>query len=632
MAEKAESLLQELGEVVEANLTNAQFGVEDLAKEAGIGRTHLRKQLQAATGQSISQFIREYRLKRSLDMLGEGDRTISEIAYSVGFSSPSYFTACFTEHFGHPPGEAKVLIKSERIDKSKGRNHEEVSTKKLRTITLSAAGAIAVIATSLYLSQRQDTPPSTQRPAVTAPSIAILPFRDLSPKDDQAYFSEGIVSTIATKLTKIRDLHVVSQSSSNQFVNRDQPIQEIAKELNARHLLEGTIQRSGTRVRINVVLNDATTQKQLWAENYDRQFEDIFQIQTDIAEQVASALSQRLSAQERNEIQASDTKSSEAYDLYLKGMYAIRMYTDQDLKDAARYMQEAVSIDSTFAAAYAGLAYSHIGQAAIYSARLDATEAMRQGKPFLEKALALDPAQEDALVYQGFYLLYNDWDFAGAEGEYRKALPSNTEEALAVYCDFLNFLRRHEEALVIAERLNTLHPFYPGSRMALTLYYLGSVDEAIKYVEDRLKHQKSFMLMDSYGFVLLNSGKYDAAVSVFEEILSKQSIRLPREVGWMGAALAKKGERQAAMDLIDELEQRSTISNAGSPAFFIAVIYAALEEYEASINWLRKSIKDHEMEVPWLVSDPQLYPLHDDPRFEELVEEVGFPSYAFPIL
>lgn len=624
-----EALIAKVLDVVEANLKNEQFGVEMLADRMGMSRSHLHRKLKQAAGKSVNQFIREYRLERAMHFLTSENRPVSEVAFEVGFGSPSYFTACFTEHFGYPPGEAKrrgsVPMPPETPSSPRGAAGPRPWT--LKSGKAVAAGAVIVLLALGVISYRQLFSSDEQNSSGASPdrSIAVLPFRNLNASPENEYFSEGVVEAINRGLAGIADLRVVSLLSTDQYRDSDKPAREIAHELNVSNLLEGSIQRYENTVRIEVRLIDAANESQIWAENYDRELKDILKTQSEIAEHVALALKATLSPEERAGLNQQVTNSTEAYDLYLKGVYETRTYTTAGQHRALEYFQRAVELDSGFARAYSGMAACYILKASIFGVELGAREAMATAKPFLDKALALDPHLADAHTWKGFYLLYNNWDFKGAEEEYQMATASGHPDALGLYCDLLSFAGRHDEALQLAQRLNQVDPFYPGSRMVIALYYTGRIKEAGDFAERRLKLLNSYITQDSYGFLMLNTGKYKEAITVFNAGMEGAGIRYPRMLGWMGAAYARSGQPEKAYEIIEELKAKRTQTKAGSLAFFIAVIYSALDDKGSALEWLQVAYNDHEMEMPWLKSEPQFVPLHDEPAFQELVARMRFP-------
>jgi len=164
--------------------------------------------------------------------------------------------------------------------------------------------------------------------------------------------------------------------------------------------------------------------------------------------------------------------------------------------------------------------------------------------------------------------------------------------------------------------------------MVLSLYYTGRYEEAENFSQSRLKMFKNYFTLDSYGFFLLNTGKYTEAITIFQRVFQIEGIRYPRILGWMGAAYAHAGKREKALEIIEELKAKIPENDAGALRFFIAVIYAALGDKPTALQWLQAAVEEHEMEIPWLISEPQFYPLHEEAEFQQLVETVGFPAYS----
>jgi len=287
--------------------------------------------------------------------------------------------------------------------------------------------------------------------------------------------------------------------------------------------------------------------------------------------------------------------------------------------------RKAIALDPDFAMAHNWLGHSYMAQTAMFSGVLGALDGMVQAIVHIERSIELAPDLKETRPIRAFYYLYHDWDFALAEQEYKASLNSVEPESYALYTDYLNFVRKHDEALKWSENLEDTEPFYPNTRKILSLYYTGQVEEAISYAEDRLRMMKNYYVLDSYGFVLLNSGRYAEAISVFHEIFNIENVRYPRILGWQGAAYARSGQTGEAEDILEELMDLQENNSGGSPCFFLAVVHSALGNTDNALNYIRKSIDKHEMEIPWLISEPQFFNLHDHPKFEKMVEEVGFP-------
>jgi TolB-like protein/AraC-like DNA-binding protein len=635
-----QDLLKRITEIAESNLTDGQFGVSELARELGMSRSNLHRKVSRAAGITVSQYISRIRLHKAMELLKSGNFKISDIAYDCGYHSVAYFTKCFREYYRYPPGEVeKTEIPDYNVpDTDQHKIPDPVSLSNLRErfdgliksgyIRELASGGIIIIVLliSFFIYQRipVDFYHAESENNGFINSIAVLPFKNLNIEADYEYFSTGVLEAINRHLSQITDLKVISLTTTDQYKESGKSAKEIGNELFASHLLEGSIQRHKNLVRIEVRLIDVNTENQVWAENYDRELKDIFETQSDIAGQIVLALKSTLSPEEKIVLAQRSTENAEAYDLYLKGIYEINTLTRHGNNRAIEYFQQAIALDSNYALSYAGIAGGIISRAAVYGAEMNAPEAMALAKPYIEKALALDPELVNAHLWNGIYLLYNNWDFEGAEQAYKKSIITEDAVALANYANFLNFTRRHEEALKILQILKQKHPFFPNNPMILALYYLGRYSEAEEYAESRLRLFKTYATLECYGFLKLNTGHYDEAIQNFQQIFEIENVRYPRILGWMGAAYARGGQSAKALDFIKELKGILVKSNAGSPAFFIAVIYAALGDEKNAITFLHKAVEDREMEVPWLISEPQFLSLHNNKDFKGLIQKVGF--------
>jgi TolB-like protein/AraC-like DNA-binding protein/Tfp pilus assembly protein PilF len=619
------TLLERLRKEVDSNLTNDQFSVEELAKSMGMSRSQLHRKLILATGQSVSQFIREYRLQLGMALLKAGTLTAAEVADRIGFGSATYFSKCFNEYYGFPPGEVKN--KTEEIPDEPGRVNpvnksapRPVSRKPL-LFRIILAGLVILTIGIIYFNYASRTEVAAD---LKDKSIAILPFKNLSEDPRNEYFSEGVIEAIRISLSQIEELRVISRTSVEQYRESAKSAREIARELNVAALLEGSIQRSENKIRIDVRLVDGITQEQVWAKSYDHELKDVFAIQTEIAQQVADELHTKLSPEEKSKLSKSDTDNPKAYDLYLKGVYEYRTYTNKGTHKAIALFTQAIALDSNYARAYAFLANSYIGLSTIFGAELSALEGLGKGKPLIDKALALDPDLDEAKMLMGFYRLYHDWDFEAAEAAYRQATTSGHPDALAMYIDYLNFTSRHKEAMALAEYLNAKDPYYPNSRIIFSYVFNNRLSDALEFSENRLKMFNNYSTLDAHGFLLLNLNRYKEAIVYFNKAIAFEGIRYPRMLGWMGAAYAKSGERQKAAEIINELKQRLIRNEKGSIAFFIAVIYSALNEKRPALLWLKTAYDSHDMEMPWLMTEPQFYNLHQEPEFQQLAKQMGF--------
>jgi TolB-like protein/AraC-like DNA-binding protein len=626
---KDQRLIQRIDQLIEEHLTDGAFGVDSLASAVGYSRSHLHRRILKATGKSVSQYIREYRLEQAIILLKEEHLNVSEVAYQVGFGSASYFSRAFTEYFGLPPSEAGAIPKKVDPPLTHPDLTEPGKTEKRKSWFTRAFLPVLVsllIVVSLILFIRTWIPDRSMIDSENLTSIALLPFVNLSNDPENLYFSQGVSDAIARKLSSLETIRVVSRISTSPYVEKQTPITQIARDLNTPYILEGSIQRFGNKIRIEVGLLNGRTGIRLWSDHYDRDYEHIFEIENEIAEHVARSLSTTLEADTDFNSNNGYTSNPRAYDLYLKGLFELRTYTSTGARKSTEYFQRAVQLDPDFAMAHNWLGHSYIARAAMFGMDLDALEGLEKGIEHIEESIEISPELKETRTMRAFYYLYHDWDFKKAEQEYIESLNKVQAESYALYADYLNFVRRHEEALDWSEKQEINEPYYPNPRKVLSLYYLGRVDEAIEYAENRLRVQKNYWLMDTYGFVLLNSERYEEAIEIFQEIFQIEQVRYPRILGWLGAAYARSGEEIKAQEIISELTELKAESSASSPGFYIAVVFSALGDHESALQWLRTAIDDHEMEIPWLISEPQFFDMHELPGFQVLVEKVGFPS------
>ncbi len=621
---EAGKLVQQLDALIEKNLTNEDFGVEQMATAMGYSRSHLHRKLQKQLGKTISQYIREYRLKKALSILKDEDLNVSEVAYLVGFGSATYFSKSFNHYFGSPPSAVKDQATGEQ-ESEPGTPTADVTESKLpRTILLSFL-AVLVLGTSFIFLWKW-LPDEKQKTEKLDPSIALIPLSNLSHDPLNQYLVQGVGDAIARKLSGLDDLRVVSQTSTAQLYASNKSIIQIADKLNTDYVLEGSIQKFGDQIRIEVGLLNGKNGIRIWSQHYDREFKDIFNIENEIAGHVARSLKSELSPADISGLNTHYTNNAEAYELYLKGVFELRTYTRKGANRANEYFKEAILLDSSFAMAYSWLGHSYLAKASMFGAEMDALDALKIAIIPIEKSLEIDPGLSEARTIRAFYFLYHDWDFNRAEEEFLLGINKNLPEGYSLYADYLNFMRRHNEALAMSQLQEREEPYYPNTRMILSLFYLGRIEEALSYAEDRLRIMKNYSIMDSYGFVLLNSGKYNRAIDIFQQIFLIENVRYPRILGWLGAAYARSGQLTKAEAILEELKERRAISSAGSTGFFTAVVCAAMGNTEEALAWLRIAIDDHEMEIPWLISEPQFFDLHEHPGFQKMVEEIGFPG------
>jgi TolB-like protein/AraC-like DNA-binding protein/cytochrome c-type biogenesis protein CcmH/NrfG len=342
-----QSLLDKLYETIEMHFEDEHFGVSELAREMGMSRSQLHRRLQSIRSLSASQIIREYRLNKAKEMLQKNVANVSEIAYKVGFGSPSYFITCFHDLYGFPPGEASNRYNS--LDKSKKKSNR-------RLIFFVSIGSIFFLVLSILIFLRVNSSETTE----LKKCIVVLPFDNLSNDPNQDYFSDGIAENIRNRLSQLDDIRVISMTSSKLYKSREVSIRQIGRELDADYILEGSVLKDGNRIRIIVQLIESKSDIHKWANSYDRELSDILNIQNEIAVNISGELKVNLSETEYSSLKEIKEVNPYLYSNFLKANDLSYQYFEKNDSNynnqAIKLLYQIISTDPTFVEAYIDLA------------------------------------------------------------------------------------------------------------------------------------------------------------------------------------------------------------------------------------------------------------------------------------
>ena len=465
----------------------------------------------------------------------------------------------------------------------------------------------------------------TQSPVID-PSVAVIPFEDMSPNHDQEYFSNGMMDEILNHLFKIGGLRVISRTTAMKYKGSKLSLKEIATELNVDHVLEGSVQKYGDSVRIRVQLINGKTDEHLWAGTYDKLFKDIFFIQSSVAQQVARQLKVTIAPEVIKRIESIPTENAEAYNLYLQAQS--RMVGDNfEFDQAKQLLEKAISLDPDFADAYASLAGWWM-QKGGHAGDLGREQVLNKALPLLAKALELDGNSVAAHVFSAWISLWYNLDFAATEMEFQavsRLIPSGTE--LNWFSEYLLASGQAMKAFDLSKKSFDAdkNELYNWVMMSLTYYYNDQPEKALATIE------RTINLYTNNSFVWLNNirlytycEKYESAISLYEKENADKFYDYsgPYVSGHLGIAYYKTGKKDKALELLNKLKAMSKKSPVGSPSYFIAAVYTAMGEKDQAMQSLEKAYKDHEVEMYWLKEEPLFKPLHGEPKFEALVEKV----------
>jgi serine/threonine protein kinase/Tol biopolymer transport system component/tetratricopeptide (TPR) repeat protein len=467
--------------------------------------------------------------------------------------------------------------------------------------------------------------PADETKTIAGPrSIAILPFRSIAPEErSDEYLGVGIADALITRLSNIRRITVRPTSSVLRYARSEYDLLAAARELEVQYVLDGSMRRSGDRVRITVQLVRTRDSAPLWASKFDEKFTDILNLEDSLSENLAQALIERLTADERGLLRKRGTDNPDAYQAYLKGRYYWSQLTEEGLAKALLSFSEALALDPTFALAQAGLA-DYYNWLAIWSV-LPPTECFAAARDAALKALDLDPALAEAHAALAFLTWNHEHDFEAAARGFQRAIELNPDYALAHqwYAYLLSTQRRHEEALASMERAARLDPLSPMTAVvAAFLYYMARrPDRAMEEAQRALRlDSQHFMVHDIFAWVYSQKGLHSDAVKAAEKALTL-APRDPVALWTAALALGGAGRLTEARDYLRQMLELAQARYLSS--YYVAVIHAVLGDTESAVEWLEKSFENRDSWFLWMAVEPRLDKLRGNPRFRNLEQRTG---------
>jgi len=487
------------------------------------------------------------------------------------------------------------------------------------------ATAMAVLAAALVLVREWDKRNSASG---HIRSVAVLPLENLSHDPEQEYLAQGMTEGLITALAKIGVLRVISPTSVMQYKGTRKPLGQIARELNVDAVVEGTVVRSGTRVRITAQLIRTRPEKHLWADSYDRDLKDVLATLQEVARAVVDQVQIKLTSQEKARLAGARPIPPEVYELYVKGRYFWNRRTQEGLKKAIDYFQKAIDRDPNCALAHAGLADAYgLFLFAPYAA-LPPREAGQKATAAALRALEIDDTLAEAHTALAAIYHRSTWDWAKAEQEFKRAieLDPNYATAYQFYALLLATMGRQEEAIATVKRAQELDPLSLIINAALgrQLYLARRFDQASEQFRKALELDPKFSMAHyRLGQVYLQQGLYEEAIAEFKEAktISRDS---PHELTGLAHAYAVSGRRGRAEEVLAELRELSKRRHV--PPFFMAIIYTGLKENDQAFRWFEKAYEEREGNLVYLNVEPMFDAIRSDLRFHELVRRVGLPQ------
>jgi serine/threonine-protein kinase len=504
---------------------------------------------------------------------------------------------------------------------------QAISTKTSflsRGLGIAAAILVALVATVLLIrsgAMRKGLVGGAPR----IESLAVLPLTNLSGDPQQDYFTDGMTEQIIANLARLKDLRVISRTSAMSYKGSKKRLPEIARELQVDAIVEGSVARVGERVKVSADLVQASNDRSLWADSYERDVRDVLGLQGEIAQAIARKIFVELTPEDRERLEGGRKIDPEAYEAYVKGRY---YYEKRDLKSALPQFHKALDLEPTYAAAYAGLAdsYSQIG----YTNALDPKDAFPKAKAAAQRALELDASLAAPHASLGFIHMYYDWDFAAAESEFRRAiaLDKNLVTAHHQYSVYLAAMIRPEESRREIEKAHELDPFsvLVSTDMGFELYYDRRYEEATKALKDAIAMNPNAPLAHLWlARVYQAERKFDDAVVEYKTAGPGVSQSPPALAG-LGHLYGIQGKASEAQHVIAEI--RRMAEKGFVTAYAPTLVYLGLGDKEQTLAGLKRCLEERANWMVWLLKDPRWDPMRPDGRFQEIVHKVGFPADA----
>ena len=497
--------------------------------------------------------------------------------------------------------------------------------------TAIAFGLLLVIGIGWWWTTQRRRPTSPAAPgavhSANQKSIAVLPFENLSRDPDNAYFADGIQEEILTRLSKIADLKVISRTSTQRYKTAPQNLSEIAKQLSVAHILEGTVQKAGDQVRVNVQLINARNDSHLWADKYDRKLTDIFAVESEIATKIAETLQAKLSGSEQKAIAVHPTENSDAHELYLRGRFYWNRGPGPNLEKSREYYEKAIQLDPTYALAYAGLA-DYYGFAFATGLLPPVEKWAKAEEDNAQRALELDPTLGEAYNPLAAVKLYYYRNWPAAERDFRRGLElsPNFAEIHLHYAVCLVLFDRNEEALAEMRRSLDLDPLSPHFRWgcARLFFLMRQYDNATEQYRKTLELDPNLPLVHEYlGYAYEKKGMQKEAVAEWVNALTltgeKEEASILEQTYAMSdfeAAIRKSAQRK-----LESLNAKVARGEYVPAAEFVKICVRSGNKEEA-FAWLAKAV-DERNRLAWEFKvNPLFDPLRSDPRFEALMQKV----------
>lgn len=644
---------------IEDHLEDESFGVAELAAKVNMSRSNLLRRVKSSAGQSVSALIRQIRLERAQLLLKEKDLTVSEVAFKVGFSSTSYFIRCYKEKFGYTPGEeGKQQVPTPEKTNPRARRAFLAPFVWPVITALVTIGALVL----LWFQKRETPTPSYEK------TIAVLPFTNDSDDQANSYLINGLMSSVLDHLQKIEDLSVRSRTTVEQYRTGTKTIPTIAEELGVSYVVEGSGQRLGDEILLSISLIDARHDQQIWSRRYQRQVDDIFDLQKEVATSIAQAIQAIITYDEQARIEEIPTQNTTAYDYYLRGLDKINEESKEGLLEGIELFEKAIKEDPNFAHPYAYTAVSYYYLDLFQVEKLHGEDI----NTYADKAILLDEDLPEGLIAKALYYMQDEqyhlaleffekvlrfyphsaWTHNCLAHIYTTALPDSRkylEHAIRglrftvanqdsssrsmTYLTLANALAQNgflSEAEPYLKKSLEYNPENPYSELLGVFVTLGQ-DKDFRTAQNRLvelyqRDTTRLDLLQEIGKVLCLQEDYEQAWYYYEKFLTLRSdldldIYNEQDIN-IAYVLLQLGKKEAAQPYLDNYHQFAEANTSLYREMLLASYYSVLGQTDQGMNHLREFSKQSGF-FYWLIlfmdDDPALRNLIADPSYKAIV-------------
>ncbi|MEO9481931.1 MAG: helix-turn-helix domain-containing protein [Ekhidna sp.] len=648
--------------IIEENLADEHFEVTDLASQLNMSRSNLLRKVKSLSGLSVSVFIRQVRLQHAKELLKQELLTVSEVSFRVGFNSTSYFTKCFRELFGYPPGEERSQPTTE-VESPKS---SAVTKKRSRAKILVIVGALIASISTILLTRESATFVELDK------SIAVLPFKNDSNDSSNVYIINGLMETILNNLQKVEDLDVTSRTTVEKYRNAVQTIPEMSKDLGVSYFVEGSGQKIGNQILLTVQLIDGKNDRHIWSQQYKREVSDIFKLQQEVAKIIASKIEAIVTLDEQLRIEKIPTENLVAYDLYLKGQEFLKSESANGLNTAISYFEKAIEEDGEFALAYAYIAICYY--------YLDIYQANKQFgleiNTYADKALLYDEEQPESLIAKALFYM-QDQQYELAASYFEKVLSYSPNSGWVhnrlsdIYNDYIpnteKYLKHALQGIRVAiSDQDSTEASYTYLHLANALIETGFVKEAEVFVIKSLDHNPENLfsehlyafiklaqnfdlertkneliallakdtsrldILQSIGKICYTMEDYDEAWKYYEKfIVIKEMYKLEvyeSEDVNIGYVLDQLGRSEEAKQFYDNHLENAKNNQTIYRPLSIGAYHAANGEVEEAMEYF-KAFTSERSYFYWLIlfldKDPVILQLSGHPDFNETMQTIS---------